>query len=515
MDRCIILSGVSRPQRKCFCKNMKFTLQKNIWLGLFGVLLLAVLSSGMALVTARRGEDVYRNLIMWNEEQARVIYEVQIAWLEQRSAISFYLIDGDTRWIDDLVKKKADFETWLKKLEGTGLETDQQKLASEIRGRFNEYESKMNSVINLAGGGVSEEARRLWLIQTSTGYYGIYDLCERLTEANNRDIAKAIDIRRTQIDRANFWVTVFLILLILLVVVLSSILRRGLFQPIRRLWFTAARDYGIEDPQSTSGQIRSLGVYIDHLKDEVGGIRSRLSLSQKQLLDAEKLASIGRLAASLAHEIRSPLTALRLRLFTVQKVFDKNRRQRDFELITEEITRLDNIVSDFLEFSHTRKLSLRECNISALISATVELLDYKLKAANVKVEYDQPHDIPTVSADQQQLRQVLINVLNNAIEALPDGGTVRITTRREANEERSGEHIQILIADNGPGIPEKVRDRVFEPFFGTKKEGAGLGLWISKRIMSEHGGGLEIIEAGQEGSIFALWLPLTPGGHNE
>jgi len=494
---------------------MKFTLQKNIWLGFWGVLLLAALSSGIALITARRGEDIYRNLITWNEEQARSIYEMEIAWLEQRSSISFYLIDGDKRWINELLKKKTDFKSWLEKLEGTGLETDQQKLASEIRGRFDEYESKMNSVIDLAGGGISEEARRLWLKQTSAGYYGIYDLCEQLTEANNRDITKAIDIRKKQIGRANFWVIVFLILLALLVFVMFWMLRKGLFQPIRRLLFTTAKGHGVENFQSTDSQIRSLGVYIDNLKDEVGEIRSRLSLSQKQLLDAEKLASIGRLSASLAHEIRSPLTALKLRLFSVQKVFEKYKRKRDFELITEEIERLDNIVSDFLEFSHSRKLSLRKCNISTLISTTLELLDYKLKAANVKVECDEPKDLRSVTADPQQLRQVIINLLNNAIEALPQGGTVRIIIQREENKERNGELIQISIADNGPGIPEQICDRVFEPFFGTKTEGAGLGLWISRRIMSEHNGGLELIESGEEGSIFALWLPVTSGEYDE
>jgi len=480
---------------------------------LLGVLFLAALSSGIALLTARRSEDAYKSLIAWNEEQARAIYEMEIAWLEQKGLISFYLIDGDRKWIDELAKRKPDFEIWLKKLEGIGLETDQQRLASEIRTRFEEYESRMTALINLADSGVSDEARRLWLKQVSAGYYGIYDVCEQLSEANNRDIAGAIAIRKRQIDRAQLWVVVFLILLTSLVVVLFWLLRSGLFRPLGRLLFTASENYAIENPPSTASQIRSLGVYINSLKGEVGEIRSRLSLSRQQLLDAEKLASIGRLAAGLAHEIRSPLTALKLRLFSVQKAFEKNKRQRDFELISEEISRLDNIVRDFLEFSSSRKLSLEKCNISDLINKTVELLDYKLKAANVKVQWDQPKGLPTVDADSQQLRQVVMNVLNNAIEALPNGGIVRIAAQRKQNANNNGEIIQISIVDNGPGIPDKIRQRVFEPFFGTKNDGVGLGLWISHQIMSEHGGGIELTESAQEGTTFLLWVPV-PAGEN-
>ena len=249
-----------------------------------------------------------------------------------------------------------------------------------------------------------------------------------------------------------------------------------------------------------------MGIYIDNLKYEVADMRTSLTLSQRRLIDAEKLASIGKLAAGVAHEIRSPLTSLKLRLYSLQKAFQSHQRHKDFELVSEEITRLDNIVTNFLEFSRPRPLNLHKCRLDELLDKTLELMHYKLEAANITVQMQIEPDLPSVMADSQQLQQVFVNLLNNSIDVLAGGGVVHISAQQ--NNELPGEcRTKVLISDNGPGISDDIQDRIFEPFFGTKKDSTGLGLWIAKRIMVQHKGSIGLKESTSSGTIFALWIP--------
>ncbi len=489
---------------------MRLTLSRKIWAGLIGILLLAVLSSGIALLSAWRTEAVYKDLISKNLEQARAISELEISWLEQGGLISFYLLDGQQKWIDELHQKRPDFEAWLEKISKIGLEADQQKLFEQISESFSRYKSQMEQVITLANQNDIEQAKQLWIEKAGVSYDNIYDLCEQLSSANNHDIEKAIEARRGQVKQVNLWISIFIVILIGTVIGLFWSLLSGVFRPLKALKERVHRGDGIKpDPVSSTDDIRTLGTYIDNLKDEVAEMRTHLSLSQKRLIDAEKLASIGKLAAGVAHEIRSPLTSLRLRLYSLQKAFQDHQRQKDFKLISEEITRLDNIVTNFLEFSRPHPLSLRECRLNELLERTLELLHYKLEAANITVQSQIEPDLPTVMADSQQLQQVLVNLLNNAIDVLANGGTVQVIVQQKKESTDKQRFTEILISDNGPGIDNDVQSRIFEPFFGTKSDSTGLGLWIARRIMMQHKGNLELRESTSNGTTFALWIPIV------
>lgn len=227
------------------------------------------------------------------------------------------------------------------------------------------------------------------------------------------------------------------------------------------------------------------------------------------VFNAEKLASMGKLAASVAHEIRNPLTSLKIRLFSIRKaVGDDPRLQRKFQIVSEEMDRLERVVHNFLEFSRPPALVLQDCEIAALIEKTLVLFGHRFSEARIRFEKRVDGDLPRVRVDPEQLQQVFVNLLSNAVESMSAGGRVRFS----ANTEKAGDGAQVVvrIQDDGPGIPAEIRLKVFDPFFSTKEEGTGLGLCISKQIVERHGGRLTLEEQDQPGTCFAVWLPVSP-----
>ncbi|MBI2191503.1 MAG: response regulator [Planctomycetes bacterium] len=222
----------------------------------------------------------------------------------------------------------------------------------------------------------------------------------------------------------------------------------------------------------------------------------------------EKLALIGKLAAIVAHEIRNPLTAINLRLFALRSATGNSPEyDEDFRVISEEIVRLQSVVRNFLEFARTPELNLKPCHVPALVDQVLELLSHRLTEKNIHLVKWYPSVLPAIQADDQQIKQVFINLLLNAVEALESGGEIRILVSSE--QEMTGRRMVVVrFQDTGTGIPEDARHRIFEPFFSTKKEGTGLGLSISSRIMEHHGGRLVLESSpGERGTCFAMLVP--------
>jgi signal transduction histidine kinase len=495
--------------------KMKLTLFRRMCATLVAILLLAVISSGVGLFSAWRSVQQFRLLARQNLQQAGAIHEMEIALLEQGFSTSLYLMGGKVEWLDELRRKRPDFDLWLGETRKMGPEPDEQELINQISKAFAEYDGKSREVIAVYAGQDPDQARRLWLAETVTYYDRVYELCESLSKVNTRDVERAIAAQSVQMKRVNLWVIVFLCVLTGLILGLAVSLSHGVFRPLRHLADSLGKEPAIQGrPVCSLQEIQSLGSYIDKLRQQVAEVSSHLSQSQERLLDAQKLASVGKLAASVAHEIRSPLTSLKLRIFSMQRALGDAYGQTDFQLISEEISRLDGIVRDFLEFAKPHKLVLQRCDIRLLLDKTLEMLAYKLEATGVAVQHEGGDTLPQVVADPQQLKQVLVNVLNNAIEALHAGGAIHIVTRTDDGHDGQ-KIVRILVRDNGPGIPYEVQDNIFEPFFGTKAEGTGLGLWIARRIMTEHGGGIDLEQSTPAGTTFSLWLPATAGSGDE
>jgi signal transduction histidine kinase len=258
---------------------------------------------------------------------------------------------------------------------------------------------------------------------------------------------------------------------------------------------------------SQEDELRLMGRQLRSLMSDVTDTRSRLQRSHDRLQAAEKLASVGKLAASVAHEIRNPLTAVKMWLFSIRDTVGRNADvDRKFGIVSEEIARLEGIIRHFLEFSRPPTIRSQRQDVGRVVGNAVELLELRLKEKKICVAMGPTTGLPAVMADADQLKQVFINLLNNAIDAMTEGGEIRITSI-SANDADGRPMVVVRVADTGPGMPEDIRNHIFEPFFTTKDTGTGLGLCIAAHIMDRHGGLLVLESSTEKGTVFAVWTP--------
>ena len=266
----------------------------------------------------------------------------------------------------------------------------------------------------------------------------------------------------------------------------------------------------VEKSEITEDDIRLLSIIVNNFSVAMENIRlykdlmvqmQRLKEAQEQLVQAAKLAAIGELAANIAHEINNPLTTILGYTELLKEEEDIEGIKRDLEIIESESLRAREIVQQLLEFSRKRPLKIEPVNIEALLDDIKKLVLPKMREKQIKLIEEKSH-IPVIEGDRNQLKQVFLNLINNALQAMQNKGTLKISTG-----EKDG-FVFIEITDNGTGIPDDVLPRIFEPFFTTKKErGTGLGLPISYRIVENHGGRIEVKSRLNIGTTFRVYLP--------
>lgn len=232
--------------------------------------------------------------------------------------------------------------------------------------------------------------------------------------------------------------------------------------------------------------------------------QARLDAAQAQLLQSAKLAAVGELAASVAHEINNPLYAARNSLYLVAQDLPEDAPQRPFlDIAQGELGRIARIITRMRDFYRPAHGELEPTDINALLSETVELVQTHLRHGHVAVELHLDPHLPLLTAHGDQIRQVFLNLMLNACDAMPSGGTLRARTALQPSEE-----VEISIADTGVGIAPEHQVHLFEPFYTTKPHGTGLGLTISAHIITQHGGRIAVDSAVGVGTTFIITLPI-------
>jgi signal transduction histidine kinase len=351
--------------------------------------------------------------------------------------------------------------------------------------------------------------------------YSAWRIDLRLEQAERESVpaARAEDVQRAEARvRMTTWVvgTSAALSLVLSGFLLWLFFYRVLF-PLRGMVADAELfrgDRPDKPPDSGDDELRLMGSHLRNLMSDVSDTRSRLEQSRDRLMAAEKLASVGKLAASVAHEIRNPLTAIKMWLFTIREAADGNAElDRKLGIIAEEVERLESIVRNLLEFSRPPALDTRPHSIAEMIEQTLVLISPRLAERRIHVLQPMEKGLPPVIADASQFRQVLLNLFENAIDAMPEGGEIRVSTTAETDA--GGQSMEVVrVRDTGHGMPPDVQRRVFEPFFTTKELGTGLGLCIAARVMARHGGALVLESSTEKGTCFAVWVPAANEGGN-
>jgi signal transduction histidine kinase len=233
---------------------------------------------------------------------------------------------------------------------------------------------------------------------------------------------------------------------------------------------------------------------------------------QERLNEAEKLSLLGRFAAVVAHEVRNSLNFINLAIDQIRaKHVDGDARarselQRNLQNIKEEIGRLNHLVSDFLSVGRQVPPALAPCDLRETLAEAVSLAEKQGRRQNVKISTSLPPEMPAFQLDAGQIKTCFLNILSNAIQAMPGGGEVRITAQNTTGS-GGAEFLQLRFADTGPGIPPDDREKVFTPFYSTKATGFGLGLAITKKIMEDHGGRVFVADGDAPGTVVVMEFP--------
>jgi two-component system, NtrC family, sensor kinase len=237
--------------------------------------------------------------------------------------------------------------------------------------------------------------------------------------------------------------------------------------------------------------------------------QARLDAAQAQLLQSAKLAAVGELAASVAHEINNPLYAARNSLYLVEQDLPPEAPQRPFlQIAQSELGRIAKIITRMRDFYRPARDELETTYVNALLTETIELVQTHLRHGQVAVETDFAPDLPPLVAHADQLRQVFLNLMLNACDAMSQGGTLFVATAVRPPAAEKPAAVLVQVRDTGTGIAAEHLPHLFEPFYTTKPNGTGLGLAISMHIITQHGGSMTLDTAVGVGSTFTISLPL-------
>ncbi|PTL82726.1 HAMP domain-containing sensor histidine kinase [Vitiosangium sp. GDMCC 1.1324] len=285
-------------------------------------------------------------------------------------------------------------------------------------------------------------------------------------------------------------------------------------RPVRTLIEGVSRigrgDYSAQLGVRGDDEVAVLARSFDAMARSLQAREAQLKAQAEALMRAEQLAAVGRISAQVAHEVRNPLSSIGLNVELMQDAFERAtfespadaREARELlAAVTREVDRLTEVTEQYLRMARPPRPSLEPTDVTEVLASVLDFSREELERAHVEVVRELTPDTPRALADEGQLRQVFLNLLRNAREAMPDGGRLTIATRVLERE------LEVALQDTGRGMSEAVRSRIFEPFFSTKEDGTGLGLAVCQQILKAHGGELSCQSESGQGTTFFVRLP--------
>lgn len=347
--------------------------------------------------------------------------------------------------------------------------------------------------------------RSMQLLNTEVGY--INDIGVEIfggTDAQLHIGVQGTSIKQS-LEKIRNIVVILTVIVAMVGTVMSFILSRLLTQPLAELTQFARSlsqgEFGKTILPTSKDEIGKLTENFNTLSLELKINKEKLEESYRQMCITDKISAMSRLSAGLAHELRNPITAIKVLFNTVKKTSDLT--EKDMDIVLSEISYMDDVLGRFLNSTGSDDLSVSEEDLNEIIVETLALIRLQLEKKKIKVGF-RSRSVPSVFVSRSMLGQALLNLFINAMEAMPSGGNLDIQTSSDSK------NLTLTIFDNGVGIPEEFQDRIFEPFFTTKPEGTGFGLFIVESIISSHHGKLTFI-SDDSGTVFTITLPLKKG----
>jgi signal transduction histidine kinase len=481
------------------------TFQRKLLLG-FSLMVLPALLVGVEAIRSNVLERRALQALGQSMARTRTYAELETAMFDQSDIIWRYLTGMDPTARNEFRLAGQVVDYWQQRW-AAELRPEEMALADGVHGIQQQIQTLGDSVFRLFDSGQRQAA----FVTAQRELKG--RLLPALTQMN-REIyrrARESSVRGAYTRLEEILASQERVLLIILVLSLAGgllgswLIARSLARPISEL----------------TGAMAVVGAgQLDHpiiprSRDEIGELAlafgrmtDNLRQSRAALVQSEKLASIGEMAAAVAHGLRNPLASLRAAAQLVRRHPEAPSSREHLDAIVEEVDRLDRRISHLLSFSRPAPFHPLQESVSRLVEGLLSAFSQLLRDRGVELDLDLAAGLPDVRVDPMQVEQALVEIVSNALDAMPTGGRLGIIGRADGRDPDAG-YVTIEVTDTGPGIPEHVLPSVCEPFFTTRQEGTGLGLAIAKRYVEQNGGRIEITSR-PGGTIVRLRLPAAP-----
>ncbi len=480
------------------------SLRTRVYAILFALVVITFTGSMITVWYTFRMEEILISITEKHLQTFQTAESLETALVNQKGFVSYFFLDGDPEWLRQLGEYRQIFKEKLnaaRHLADTGIQLE---VIDRIDHEYSAYVSAKDRVIAYYKDGDKENGFKLHK-EVRYLFFTILDLCEQYKEMQIDRIHKATEDGHAQAGKMRYISVLVSIFVVIMAITLIFFFIQHILEPLRKLAGEASRMGPTAAPQN---EIKSLSHSVRDLIEDVDQTHTELQKSRETLLQAEKMALVGKLAAGMAHSIRNPFTSVKMRMFSLGRTLKLTETQKDdLDVISQEIRHIDTIVQNFLEFSRPPKLKMQQVSPSVIVDLVIQLLEHRLISYEVRIEVIRKRPLPSIPADPEQLKEVLVNLVVNACEAMKKGGQI-VISEEETIERPSGRMVVIRVSDNGPGIPGPLVDKVLQPFFTTKEEGTGLGLSIASRIIEEHGGRLNLTSTEGMGTSFTITLPV-------
>jgi signal transduction histidine kinase len=454
-----------------------------------------------------------------NVSSLRAAEELVIALQEIRTLLDNFLLTGDRKYLHAVPPLRAKTEKWLAEAELWGTGSHEQEMMNKARQGHRQFFTDMDQLTSKPVASLDAKIRDL--IENV--------LVREILEPTQRYLAlNAAESEESINENQVFarWLTGGLLLLGICGSVAGLMtgfgfalaFQRSLVQLSLPIRAAAGHLEEVVGPVtfSSTADLHEMENVLRLIAERIGAVVERLRQSEREVLRSEQLAALGQMAAGMAHELRNPLTSMKI---LVQAALAGERAGglaeaagiglggRDLIVLEEEITRLERLIQSFLQFAKPPRLEKRIVDIKPLINDAVRFVTDRAAMCATRIETTLPPDSVQAAVDGDQFRQVLLNLLLNALDATGSGGVVWVDLRDEADG-----WLRLRVSDNGKGLPAVLGNQIFFPFITTTETGLGLGLSISKRIIESHGGEISAANRAEGGAVFTICLPSQESG---
>jgi signal transduction histidine kinase len=405
---------------------------------------------------------------------------------------------------------------------------DDDGLAQSVLDLQRQFERVGDSVFQLTDRGRREEAYRLAAVELRSRLQPALTALNRQIYRKTRETSVSAAFGRVEAIVDNERRILLAIVGLTLVLGLSSawVMARSLVRPVNRLRGAMAvvgagdleHPVTVESRDEIGELARAFAGMTDRLREsrtemirlnrELAGKVELLEQTQSQLVQSEKLASLGEMAAAVAHGLRNPLSSLRASAQLVLRHPGTPAAQETLQAILDEVDRLDRRISHLLTFSRPASFHGGLERVDALVQAVLPAVAERIRGQSVKLQVDLDPELPEINVDPMKLEQALLELIGNALDAMPEGGRLTIEGRPATGPDGQA-GIALRVIDSGKGIPAETLREVGKPFFTTRHEGTGLGLATARRFIEQHGGSVELHSEVGTGTTVRIWLPVS------